>query len=1034
MSKCGKEILLAREGTGQMQRFLDALDPHSVELNDLGLEEWLKFAYHFAKHIHFFSVHNHKIPSGDWSGFFKSGSELETMLKNVNEGKTITPHLALFVSFIYLLGFTRNRFNQLTKKHLDFYYQRILQIEKLPAIPDKVHLIFELAKNSLPELIAENTALDGGKDAGGKKLIYKTTENLVLNRAKIASIKSVYNDISGQKLKAAPVAASFDGMGAVFPTDEMGWWPFGYSGDSRYPALPDARLGFAFSSEILEMKEGLRNVQLTIDFSAAVSTISVNELKENFEICCSGEKGWLGPFPVLDSVADEKSKVIFSSGLSSDKKILKLVFQIPAGEKAVTTYNPAIHGENFNTSLPVCRILVKMQNQAGYSLYQTLSEKKVANFTVNIDVRGVKSLTLTNDFGAINPLKPFYPFGTRPVRQSNFMVGCPEVFKKEWTKLNLDIEWKNTPVKTGSGKTDAFADLYFAYRTSFFNKTSASEYAAAIKTETNFIVGSKDHFQATLSVQGNEKTEAVNDKLKLFKTVGETVQTQISITNNDHKFAPDWNGQVQLSLNQHFYHELFQKIYALALVGNNPETIVPNEPYTPLAGSIRLSYSAEKLLVKKAGTETGNELNVFHLHPFGQTPEFSSQSAKTGTLLPAFSKGGELYIGIENVEPLQQVSLLVQVLEGSENPETEPFAEDEKMEWSALCNNHWTLLDTDFMISNPTDNFLKSGIVKFVMPAAATSENTLLPGRVHWIRAKIQKEYNAVCKVLQISAQSVLAEFSDAGNDLTHLEKGLPAQSVSKMVTRLSAVKSVSQPFNSFSGKPRETDAAWYRRVSERLRHKNRAITVWDYEHLILQQFPEIYKVKCLNHSKVEWKNNKTQYSFLSPGNVLIVVIPDIVSKNVFDIYQPRVSKATLNAVQRFVARLNSPQVNVAVINPEYEEVMVRLSVKFHKGYDENYYKNLLNSDITKLLSPWAFENAAGIRFGTALHRSSIIHSIEKLSYVDYVEDVKLIRGNEISTTQIVPSCPVAILVSAKMHDISFAEKTCSGTTQIHNI
>ena len=1034
MSKCGKEILLAREGTGQMQRFLDALDPHSVELNDLGLEEWLKFAYHFAKHIHFFSVHNHKIPSGDWSGFFKSGSELETLLKNVNEGKTITPHLALFVSFIHLLGFSRKRFNQLTKKHLDFYYQRILQIEKLPATPDKVHLIFELAKNSLPELIAEKTALDGGKDPGGKKLIYKTTENLVLNRAKIASIKSVYNDIPGQKLKAAPVAASFDGMGAVFPDNAMGWWPFGYSGDSRYSALPDARLGFAFSSEILEMKEGLRSVQLTIDFSAAVSTITVNELKENLEICCSGEKGWLGPFPVLDSVADENSKVIFSSGLSSDKKKLKLVFQIPAGEKAVTTYNPAVHGENFNTRLPVCRILIRMQNQAGYSLYQTLSEKKVANFTVTIDVRGVKSLTLTNDFGTINPLKPFYPFGTRPVRQSNFVIGCPEVFKKEWTKLNLDIDWKNAPVKTGSGKTDAFADLYFAYRTSFLNKTSASEYADTVKTETNFIVGSKDHFQATLSVQGNEKTEALNDKLKLFKTIGETVLTQISITNNDHKFAPDWNGQVQLSLNQHFYHELFPKIYALALVGNNPETIVPNEPYTPLAGSIRLSYSAEKLLVKKAGAETGNELNVFHLHPFGQTPEFSSQITKTGTLLHAYSKGGELYIGIENVEPLQQVTLLVQVLEGSENPETEPFAVNEKMEWSALCNNQWAILDTDFMISNPTDNFLKSGIVKFVIPAAATCENTLLPGRLYWVRAKIQKEYHAVCKVLQICAQSVLAEFTDTGNDLAHLEKGLPAQSVSKMVTRLSAVKSVSQPFNSFGGKPRETDAAWYRRVSERLRHKNRAITVWDYEHLILQQFPEIYKVKCLNHSKVEWKNNKTQYSFLSPGNVLIVVIPDIVNKNVFDIYQPRVSKAMLNAVQRFVARLNSPQVHVAVINPEYEEVMVRLSVKFHKGYDENYYKNLLNSDITRLLSPWAFENEAGIRFGTALHRSSIIHSIEKLSYVDYVEDVKLIRGNEFSTTSITPSTPVAILVSAKMHDISFAVKKCSGTTQFHNI
>jgi len=39
MAKCGKEILLAREGTEQMQRFLDALNPGSVKLNDFGLED-----------------------------------------------------------------------------------------------------------------------------------------------------------------------------------------------------------------------------------------------------------------------------------------------------------------------------------------------------------------------------------------------------------------------------------------------------------------------------------------------------------------------------------------------------------------------------------------------------------------------------------------------------------------------------------------------------------------------------------------------------------------------------------------------------------------------------------------------------------------------------------------------------------------------------------------------------------------------------------------------------------------------------------
>jgi hypothetical protein len=210
--------------------------------------------------------------------------------------------------------------------------------------------------------------------------------------------------------------------------------------------------------------------------------------------------------------------------------------------------------------------------------------------------------------------------------------------------------------------------------------------------------------------------------------------------------------------------------------------------------------------------------------------------------------------------------------------------------------------------------------------------------------------------------------------------------------------------------------------VSERLRHKNRAITLWDYEHLILQKFPDIHKVKCLNHT--------SETSFLAPGEVLIIVIPDIVNKNVFDIYQPRVSMALLNEVQKSINKLNSFHVNAVVRNPDYEEVTVNLKVKFHEGFDESFYKKQLNEDITRLLSPWAFERTAEIRFGVTLHRSTVINYIENLGYVDYVADVKLQKGGETSTKSIAPESPKAILVSAKQHQIGTDIKSCTVQTE----
>jgi hypothetical protein len=326
MANCGKEILTAREGTNQLQRFIDALDPDALKLNDFSLKDWMQFARQFAEHVNYFSTLDFEIPAADWSDFFISETELDEFLKSVEAGKKITPHLALFVCFVQLLGFSKQRFNKLTKRHLDFYYKNILQIEKLPATPDKVHVLFELAKASLEEKIGIETMLDGGKDALGKKRIYKTTEELVANKSMVSSLMSVYNDHDNKKLKAAKVANSFDGQGAGFP-DDINWWPFGYYGDKNYPELPNAKTGFALSGEIFELQEGERNILITVEFYSNLKSFTIDSLHENIVVFCSGEKEWLGPFQIEPIILDENGLAIFSSGLTSGNKKLQLAFR-----------------------------------------------------------------------------------------------------------------------------------------------------------------------------------------------------------------------------------------------------------------------------------------------------------------------------------------------------------------------------------------------------------------------------------------------------------------------------------------------------------------------------------------------------------------------------------------------------------------------------------------------------------------------------------------------------------------------------------
>ncbi|MGL4632440.1 MAG: carboxypeptidase-like regulatory domain-containing protein, partial [Leadbetterella sp.] len=102
---------------------------------------------------------------------------------------------------------------------------------------------------------------------------------------------------------------------------------------------------------------------------------------------------------------------------------------------------------------------------------------------------------------------------------------------------------------------------------------------------------------------------------------------------------------------------------------------------------------------------------------------------------------------------------------------------------------------------------------------------------------------------IKIVAQAIPATFQDQSNSPEHYTAPLPANSITKMLTKPAEIKSLTQPFASYNGVPAEIGTEYYTRVSERLRHKNRAITVHDYEKLVLEYFPSIFKVKAITHT-----------------------------------------------------------------------------------------------------------------------------------------------------------------------------------------
>ena len=215
-----------------------------------------------------------------------------------------------------------------------------------------------------------------------------------------------------------------------------------------------------------------------------------------------------------------------------------------------------------------------------------------------------------------------------------------------------------------------------------------------------------------------------------------------------------------------------------------------------------------------------------------------------------YSKGemqeGMLQLGLENCKPLQSVSILFQFAEGSaENEDDDP----PPINWSYLANNEWRPLKAEHIVSDSTYGFQTTGIVKINTPADASTRHTGFPDGLIWFCASVSKNSERIPQLIDVVTQAVAVAFRDNDNDQSHFNNALPAGSIAEMQNPAAAIASVQQPFASFDGKHKEIGKEFYTRVSERLRHKGRAITAWDYEHLVLDRFPGIYKVKCITHT-----------------------------------------------------------------------------------------------------------------------------------------------------------------------------------------
>ena len=997
---CEHSNPLKREGTTQVQRLLDALVPENVKLHELTTEDWLSFAKDYAALVNYYKPSDAQNADGDWDTFFPEKDQIAQTIAQYSEGD-IAPHLALFIAFLKLLAYPQASLNGIPKRHLDFYYKDVLKLKPNAFSPDTVHVIFELAKNATTELVKKDSGLEAGKDEEGNTRTYVMENDFVANPAQVVLMHSLYKDNSGL-LKYAVQPNTQDGLEEALE-EGMSWSAFG---DTAWPLAP---LEIALTGEIFSLKQGTRNIIVTWEFDRPMVLNGI------LRASMTTEEGWTEEIGVTVSGAKNN---IWELTLSDE-------------ELPITAYDEELHLKRLNTALAVLKF--KFEDP---EMYQVAKELLVTQVDVLVNVVGVTDLIVQNEIGLQLPDKPFMPFGPRPKKNSALTVESKEFIGKNISSYNIAFNWLNLPpnfsqhythyeneiqkLKDAEIANRGYLVPYYVY--DFQAPKSDEFFFSIIDTTTVQRDDMRENFQFLVS-------SPYHDGETNFGMFAGLPQVQKNTKGDNLK-----GGAIKLKLKESFYHDLFNNIYISVVSKSghqfpkqdgsgeletyvvNPDDL-PNEPYTPLVESVTLNYSATASITLNDNSITGDDLQLVHLNPFG-----SKILTNRVGLLPDFN-GNEFFFGLQNARARDTVSILFQVAEGSENPALSTFLPGQEIKWDVLTQNGiWQKLEESDIIKNTTNNFLRSGIVVFSLPKQTTTAHYLLEDGLVWLRATLQKRPAAIARFIGLHAQASTAIFDNNNNVFDHLDAGLPAGEIKQLAQRKSKIKAVHQPYASSGGKNTETDTNFYRRISERLRHKDRAVTIWDYEHLTLQSFPQIYKAKCLNHTKFE--QNKVDE--LCPGHVTLVVVPQVNQANTaFGLY-PSVSQNTKDEIKAYLLPKQSLHVNLDVVNPQYELVEFSLFVRFYPAYDYNFYRTQLEQDLIALLAPWAFDSSAEIKFNNALYSYDVINFIENLEYVDFLEDFKMYHlplGGEWQLKKtITPSTALAVLAPKETHTIAEAE------------
>lgn len=993
-------------------------------------------------------------------------------------------HISVLVSFLKSFQHLQTDLNGITGRHLDYYYQNILKQKPKSSQPDFAHIYFEPSEHILKHQIEEGTLLMAGTDEEGLNYTYETTESIELNQAQITDLKVIHiahnNFISqGKTFKSVSNIYSktnnineqgliIDQNGNPSPFNTFGVDQVDFDYASR--DMEQAKLGFAVSSPILLLKEGYRKIQFTYSLNLKSMSSLISFIEEMVNAADEEEapkakkprkKGKDQP------VVEEASRLSPQAALY---KLLSKIFVVRAttsngwfetdsyeilpsdnwtegelaislnldiSDPAISEYDEEIHQAGLSCKWPVFEFTLSSQNSM-YA-YTYLRDLIIEECKIEVSVEQLKALEVFNDLGKIDIHKPFYPFGSTPELGSYFLIGNEELARKRLTNIDINIHWHNLPRNEGG-----FEKYYSAYK----NDTKNSSFEVGLRglSEFQFHPLEADNVEK-IQLFKNQRGKKVLDE---YRSLNKINLKKLNLQPNYKELSlDDYSSQTRSGFlrfeitgpEMGFGFSDYPKLFSQAVVENaktssgllsmkeKEKAELPNEPYAPQIRSMALNYTAETTLrfdphkVNENDKECDDK--IYHIYPFGKEVIYKNGLPAKSSLVPRFEDEGYLIIGLENIQPPTELSLYFELIDNIKNEINQ--VEIPNTRWHYLHGDTWVDFDENDIVSDSTNSFTTSGIIKIKLPTSIDTNHSILPPGKFWISVSCENSTQIISRTAFIQTNAVTAKWTPhkAGEQW---QENIEPGTINGLLESRAEVNSVNQPFKTFGGSPLENTQEFYVRVSERLKHKNRCVTPDDYEKIILDKFPYLFQAKCINHF--------SHPEYIKTGSVKVIVVPKISDSS--NPAQPKVDYNQLDSINKYIKKFTSPFTNVEVINPVYEEVRINCQIRLHSDLNSGSYIKKLENDLKEMIAPWVNKEQKEIEFGGTIERDDILTFLESLPYIRFItklsvtilhnvdgkysiSDSAVDQGRE---NVLHSSTPWSVLVAADSHDIGLIEQS----------